>query len=248
MNGLFKTRRPPVGPALPVCAAAFLTPMVALAAPPALTMTWTASSDPSTPTTVSFADDGSWAEAEDGSTVFTGSLFDPHWQLSWTAVASPDAHPSLDLLLSITNTSPGSQTFASDVLLGQWFATSSDSILAAAASLSVMNLQFSGGASLETEGDVPLLSWSLDGESRAALFAPIYGLTAFGPFSTSTDSAATSSEVDAAGSWRSISHFTVSAGDTATIHTTTSLTTIPAPATLAAIAAIAVRPRRRRHP
>ena len=229
-----------------IAASTTLLATAAAADPHSMTMSWTASADPSTPITFDLADVGSWAELEDGGEIYTGSLFHPQWQIGWTATVDPGPDSSLDLLLSVTITSSGSQAFNSDISLNPWFDLPDQSMLTAAATLTVMNLQFTGSASMETIEDTPLVSVSLDGTERAALFAPIYGLTAFGPFSTATDSAITTVLTSGGSLWSAQAEFDLSAGDTATIHLSSTLSAIPGPSALPLLITLAGLPRRRR--
>ncbi len=229
-----------------VAATTTLLMIAAATASDGVTMTWSASADSSTPITFDLADAGSWAELESGVRVYTGSLFQPQWQLGWTATVDPGPDPVFDLLLSVTNTSAGVQVFGSETIVEPWFDVPDQSMLTTAAALTVMNLQFSGSASIETTEDTPLVAVALGENDRATLFAPVYGLTAFGPFSTATDAAMTSVLTGGGTSWTSAAAFSLSAGDTATIHISSNLSAIPSPSALPILATLVGLPHRRR--
>jgi hypothetical protein len=97
-----------------------------------------------------------------------------------------------------------------------------------------MNLQFSGVAELGSTSTTSIITARVDGITVGSLFEPIYVLTSVGPFAVASESASTTAIV--AGLEQSLANgteFRLTAGDTATLHTITTLTSIPAPGGLA---------------
>lgn len=216
--------------------------------PPNVSMLWQASSDVDTPINFDLATAGEWAEMEDGSVVYTGALFSDTWQLSWTTSVTDDSQTTLDTLLTITNTSADNQWFSAGTDYEVDIEDASSRILEMASSLSLMNLAFDGSAMLQSSPNESLVGSLLDDEQVAAVFAPVYALQANGPFGIAIDSADESVFL-AAGAATSLGQradFMLTGGDTMTIHTIASISTIPAPGALAILALAATFGRSRR--
>lgn len=214
-----------------------------------VSMHWEASGDPSTPINVDLADAGIWSEQDDGSVVYSGNLFSDTWQLSWTTRIDTQTEVLLDTLIAVTNTSSTEQWFTGITMLDALDSTADSQLLTLASTLTVMNLQFSGEAELGSTSTAPLIAARVDGTTEGSLFEPIYVLTSVGPFSVATESASMVATVD--GYQQSLangSEFRLTAGDTATLHTITTLSSIPTPGSLAmlAIAGLTSRLGRRR--
>ena len=215
--------------------------------PPDVSMYWQVAGDGSTPINFNLSDAGVWSEQADGSHVFSGNLFADTWQLSWTTRVDTQTDVLLDTLLSVTNTSSTELSFSAATLLDSLNSTLDQSILTLASTLTVMNMQFSGSAVLSSTNSVPVISSLVDGSASGALFQPLYELTSAGPFSVATDSASLVTLVDGPDqSVTNASDFSLTAGDTATLHTITSFASIPAPGSFALIAMGALAGRRKR--
>ncbi|HCV22015.1 MAG TPA: hypothetical protein DGN59_01040 [Candidatus Latescibacteria bacterium] len=217
--------------------------------PPDVSMFWQVAGDASTPINFDLAEAGIWSEQEDGSFVFSGNLFSDTWQLSWSTRVDTQTDLLLDSLISVTNTSSTEQWFTANTVLDSIDASINQQLLTLAATLTVMNLQFSGTAELSSTSSTSVIGSQVDGVTRGTLFDPIYVLTSAGPFAVATDSASmTAIAASVQQSLGNTSEFSLTAGDTATLHTITSLAAIPAPGSLAllAIAASSGGFRRRR--
>jgi hypothetical protein len=128
-------------------------------------------------------------------------------------------------------------------------ASTNQHLLTLAATLTVMNLQFSGTAELASTNTTSIIGSQVGGSVVGTLFDPIHVLTSVGPFAVATESASMAAVTT--GIPQSLANtlaFGLTAGDTATLHTITTLNSIPAPGSLAllAIAATTGRVRRRR--
>jgi hypothetical protein len=211
-------------------------------------MSWYASGDTSTPINFDLAAAGDWAEMDDGSVVYTGAMFTDTWQLSWTTHVTDGPQTTLDTLLTITNTFGEDQWFSSGTNYVVDIEDSPDRILEVAASVTLMNLAFSGSALLQSTPNDSLIGSLLDDEQVAAVFAPVYALQANGPFAIAIDSEGTTVML-AAGARSSIGQradFMLTSGDTVTLHTISSVSTIPAPGALTVLAFAVLRGRSRR--
>ena len=201
---------------------------------PDVSMYWQASGDPSTPINFDLAEAGIWAEQEDGSVVYSGNLFSDTWQLSWTTRVDTQTDVLLDTLVSVTNTSSTEQWFTAVTLMDSLDLAVDQQLLTLASTLTVMNLQFSGVAELGSTSTTSIITARVDGITVGSLFEPIYVLTSVGPFAVASESASTTAIV--AGLEQSLANgaeFRLTAGDTATLHTIMTLTSIPAPGGLA---------------
>jgi hypothetical protein len=212
-------------------------------------MFWQVASDASTPINLDLAEAGIWSEQEDGSFVYSGNLFSNSWQLSWTTRVDTQDELLLDTLVSVTNTSSTEQWFTANTMLDSIDASTNQHLLTLAATLTVMNLQFSGTAELASTNTTSIIGSQVGGSVVGTLFDPIHVLTSVGPFAVATESASMAAVTT--GIPQSLANtlaFGLTAGDTATLHTITTLNSIPAPGSLAllAIAATTGRVRRRR--
>ena len=216
--------------------------------PPNVSMSWQASGDVDTPINFDLATAGEWAEMEDGSVVYTGALFSDTWQLSWTTNVRDDSQTTLDTLLTITNTSADNQWFSAGTNYETEIEGATHRIMEMASSVTLMNLAFDGSAMLQSLPNDSLIGSLLDDEQIAAVFAPVYALQANGPFGIAVDSADDSVFLAAGGatSLGQRADFMLTGGDTVTLHTITSISTIPAPGALAILALAATVGRRRR--
>jgi hypothetical protein len=199
-----------------------------------ISLYWEASGDASTPINIDLAEAGIWAEQEDGSVVYSGNLFSDTWQLSWTTRVDTQTDVLLDTLVSVTNTSSTEQWFTAVTLMESLDSAVDQQLLTLASTLTVMNLQFSGVAELGSTSTTPIITARVDGITEGSLFEPIYVLTSVGPFAVASESASTTAIV--AGLEQSLANgaeFRLTAGDTATLHTIMTLTSIPAPGALA---------------
>lgn len=199
-----------------------------------ISLYWEASGDASTPINIDLAEAGIWAEQEDGSVVYSGNLFSDTWQLSWTTRVDTQTDVLLDTLVSVTNTSSTEQWFTAVTLMESLDSAVDQQLLTLASTLTVMNLQFSGVAELGSTSTTSIITARVDGITVGSLFEPIYVLTSVGPFAVASESASTTAIV--AGLEQSLANgteFRLTAGDTATLHTITTLTSIPAPGGLA---------------
>jgi hypothetical protein len=231
-----------------VLAIAMAAPALA-GSPHDVSMFWQVAGDSGTPINFDLAEAGIWSDQEDGSVVYTGNLFSETWQLSWTTRVDTQTEVLLDTLVSVTNTSSTEQWFTSLTMLDTMGVSTDQQLLSLAATLTVMNLQFSGQAELASIGTNPVITSRIDGTTEASLFEPIYALTSVGPFAVATDSGSTTAMVN--GYQQSLQHgseFSLTAGDTATFHTITTLSSIPTPGSLAVLltAALTGGLRRRR--
>ncbi len=230
-------------------AALSITAATAAGVPETVTMQWYAAGDPSGPINVDLADVGDWAEMEDGSVVYTGALFSDSWQVSWTTTVHDGPDPMMESLLTVTNTTIGDRFFTADT---SWVTPegSGERFLDLASSVTLMNLDFAGQATLQSAPDASLIGGYLDDQQIASLFAPVYTLQATGPFAVALDTASASeaASLDAGASMGLWAGFLLSGGDTVTFSTTMSTTTIPAPGALGlmSLAAMWARPSRRR--
>ncbi|MBT4766783.1 MAG: hypothetical protein HOO04_00300, partial [Phycisphaerae bacterium] len=182
---------------------------------------------------------------------YSGNLFSDTWQLSWSTRVDTQTNLLLDSLISVTNTSSIDQWFTTNTVLDSIDASTNQQLLTLAATLTVMNLQFSGTAELGSTNTAPLITSNVDGATEGSLFESVYVLTSAGPFSVASESASMTAAV--AGFQQSLSNgseFRLTAGDTATLHTITTLTSIPAPGSIAVmvIAGVAGWSGRRRRP
>ncbi len=201
-----------------------------------ISLYWETSGDASTPINIDLAESGIWAEQDDGSVVYSGNLFSDTWQLSWSTRVDTQTNLLLDSLISVTNTSSIEQWFTANTILDSIDASTNQQLLTLAATLTVMNLQFSGTAELGSTNTTPLITSNVDGVTEGSLFEPVYVLTSVGPFAVATESASMTAAV--AGFQQSLSNgseFRLTAGDTATLHTITTLTSIPAPGSIAVL-------------
>jgi hypothetical protein len=217
-----------------VAAATALTAPVAAQSHPDVSMSWMASGDSTTPINFSLADAGAWAEQADGSFVFSGSMYSDSWQLSWTTRVDTQTDVLLDSLVAVTNTSSTSQWFTANTLLDSIESDLNQNLLTLASTLTVMNLQFSGEAELGSTSSNPIIIAQVDGIAQSSLFNSIYALTAVGPFAVMSESASTTAITSGLQySLANASEFSLTAGDTATLHTISTLVTIPGPGGLA---------------
>ena len=217
--------------------------------PPNVSMTWQASGDVDTPINFDLASAGEWAEMDDGSVVYTGAFFSDTWQLSWTTSVTDETQTTLDTLLTITNTSADDQWFYAGTNYEVEIEDATNRIMEMSSSVTLMNLAFGGSAMLQSLPNDSLIGSLLDDEQIAAVFAPVYALQANGPFAIAVDSADDSVFLSAGGatSLGQRADFMLTGGDTVTLHTITSISTIPAPGalTILALAATVGRSRRR---
>jgi hypothetical protein len=229
--------------------AATLSSASIASSPPNVSMTWQASGDVDTPINFDLASAGEWAEMDDGSVVYTGALFTDTWQLSWTTSVTDDSQTTLDTLLTITNTSADDQWFSAGTNYEAEIEDATNRIMEVASSVTLMNLAFGGSAMLQSLPNDSLIGSLLDDEQMAAVFSPVYALQANGPFAIAVDSADDSVFLAAGGatSLGQRADFMLTGGDTVTLHTITSISTIPAPGalTILALAATVGRSRRR---
>jgi len=194
------------------------------------------------------SDIGAWAELDDGSTSFTGSMFGSSWHLSWTTVVNHTAELlRLDTMLSITNTSDTAQRFDLTTLYSPIDDTAGG-LLDVASSISVMNLALNGTASLSTADEVSLVRAGVGDSAAIALYEPLFELIAAGPYgvNTTTQAGSGSAAAGSSATWHD-SSFLLSSGDLATIHTTSTVTPIPGPGGVALLVVAALGARRRSH-
>jgi hypothetical protein len=213
---------------------------------PDISMMWLASDDPSTPINFNLAEAGSYAEQADGTIVYSGNMFSNTWQLSWTTRSGTQSDVLLDTMISVTNTSSTDQWFTASTLLDSLDSSLNENLLTLAATVSVLNMQFSGDATISS-GETSLITSSVDGVVSGGLFESVYALTAAGPFGVASESDSTVAMLNGIQSALSQSvRFNLTAGDTATLHTISTLSSIPAPGGLAILACAAGGPVRRR--
>ena len=228
------------------------SPAIAGADEPVLNMDWLASGDPSTPISFNPADVGDHVPGDDGSTIFTGSLLGDTWDLAWTTRARSDASGSyLDGVLSIINLSTtDDQSFSLETTLDVPNPFGDTALFDLAASIAVTNLQWTGGASLGTTGDAPIIEGRADSATIASLFEPAYALEALGPFGSAVDSAAMQALADPMATIGLLTSFTLSPGDLVTMTYVLEVSPVPAPGAIALLllAAASGRTRRRRAP
>ena len=214
-------------------------------------MFWQVASDSTTPINFDLAEAGIWSQQEDGSFIFSGNMFSDTWQLSWSTRVDTQTDILLDTLVSVTNTSSTEQWFTATTLLDSIDSSLDQQLLTLASTLTVMNLQFSGSAELGSMVSAPIIGSLVDGVTAGTLFDPIHVLTSVGPFAVATESASMAAITGGVQeSLGNTSDFRLTAGDTATLHTMATLTSIPAPGSfvLLTIAAASGRTRRRRGP
>ena len=134
------------------------SPVIAGAAEPVVQMDWLASSDQSTPFSFNPADVGEHVLADDGSTIYTGSLLGDSWELGWTTRARSDSSGSyLDSVMSVINLSSENQSFSLETTLDVPNPFGDSALFDLAASLAVTNLQWGGSATFGSTGDSPNL-------------------------------------------------------------------------------------------
>ncbi|MDP7030204.1 MAG: hypothetical protein QF733_08290 [Phycisphaerales bacterium] len=228
--------------AILVCSAA------AADVPETVTMRWHAAGDPAGPINVNLADVGDWAEMDDGGVVYTGALFSDTWQLSWTTTVHDGPAPSLESLLTVTNHSDDDRWFTTGTTWESPQSEVGQRMVDLASSVTLMNLDFAGDATLQSAPDEALIGGYLSDQQIASIFAPIYTLHATGPFAVAIDTASSSASgsMEPGGSMGYWSGFLLSGGDTVTFSTTMSAAAIPAPGALGLLLIAAARGRGRR--
>jgi len=218
--------------------------------PETVTMRWHAAGDPAGPINLDLGEAGDWAEMDDGSVVYTGALFDDAWQLSWTTTVHDGPAPSINSLLTITNTSTEDRFFSADTAWHTADGGDGDRVIDLASSVTLMNLDFGGDATLQSAPDESMIGGYLDDQQIVSLFAPVYTLQASGPFAVALDTATASAtaSMDAGSPMGYWAGFLLSAGDTVTFSSTMTSTAIPAPGALGllSLAALCGRGSRRR--
>ncbi len=223
-----------------------LAAIASAAAPPAVHMTFSGS-ESATSISGGLDELGDWITLQDGSTSFTGSLFADTWHLSWATLVDPSGDAfRLDSTMTVTNTSTTSQWFEIGTHLDVADGPTGGSLFNMAADISLMNLALTGTGEIAAPDAQTLTNLGINGVTLAALYEPLYSLIATGPYAIATDHRSASGSTGAVLTEASHhAHFNLSSGDMATLHSTTTITAIPAAPTAALAAALLLRSTRR---
>jgi hypothetical protein len=221
------------------------------AAEPSLMMNWFASSDPSTPYAFNPADIGDVTPDQNGGLIFTGSLLDDSWQMSWTTrIRNTPGNAYIDSGISVINLSSETQIFSLDTRMLLSDPLSNPGNVDLSGSLALTNTDFIGTAQTTDSNGQSIINSSLNNISSSSLFDGPYLLQANGPFSSAVDSSSTSMipSVAMLDEMSLLTTFTLSPGDLLNLTIVMDVANVPAPAVLSMLALAGLasgRPRRR---
>ena len=224
---------------------------IAGAAEPSLWLDWFASDDPSTPLSFDPADQGDVTSDQNGGMIYTGSLLNDSWQLSWTTrIRNNSSNAYMDTAISVFNLSSEMQTFSLDTRMSLSDPLVNPETVDLAGSLALTNTGFTGGAEVKDDMNESIIQASLNGDVADVLFEGPYLLQANGPFSSAVDSAATSMmpTLEVLNQMSLLTTFQLSPGDLLNLTIVMDVSNIPAPGVLSLIAVaglIGTRSRRR---